>query len=135
MVTHSSIWSSDWVTQGKHDTEQYISRSFKTSHNFETRDPEKAEKGTCWLRYLLYKPNTPLFCQLNQLEPAEDDSKSSLYICTRHFNSCKVRICLFFTQEPKTSHFVDPEEKNRLCVIDCTTTESRETVSRLLIVA
>lgn len=24
MVTHSSIWSSDWVTQGKYDTERYI---------------------------------------------------------------------------------------------------------------
>lgn len=40
MVTHSSIWSSDWVTQGKHDTKQYITRSFKTFRHFETDDHE-----------------------------------------------------------------------------------------------
>lgn len=41
MVTHSSIWSSDWVTQGKHDAEQYITCFFKTFHDSETDDHGK----------------------------------------------------------------------------------------------
>lgn len=53
MVTHSSIWSSDWVTQGKHDTEQYITPSLKTLHVFEMDDHEMILEKV-WLPYQLY---------------------------------------------------------------------------------
>lgn len=36
MVTHSSIWSSDWVTQGKHDAAQHIAGSFVAAQDFRT---------------------------------------------------------------------------------------------------